>query len=181
MSNIFSKHHTQISYKLWNTLCLVISYHSVYGLLFVGAVLVIKKTTYALKTPSVVALPFMYGVESCSLYPSSHAESRLHLNQRFLVGIICVSRFLVSAVSLWSKNYFWPGDLDLWPMTLTFELDLDILPLDLHAKIQVNTSVRSAVRARHTDTHTHRQNDDAKTITPVADAGCKKNYGIKMT
>ena len=56
-------------------------------------------------------------------------------------------------------------------MTLTFELDLDILPLDLHAEIQVCTSVRSAVRARHT----HRQNDDAKTITPVADAGCKKH------
>ncbi len=58
-------------------------------------------------------------------------------------------------------------------MTLTFKLDLDILPLDLHAEIQVCTSVRSAVRARHT--HTDRQNDDAKTVTPVADAGCK-NY-----
>ncbi len=55
-------------------------------------------------------------------------------------------------------------------MTLTFKLDLDILLLDLHAKIQVCTSARSAVRARQTD----RQNDDAKTITPVADAGCNK-------
>ncbi len=36
-------------------------------------------------------------------------------------------------------------------MTLTFELDLDIRPSDLHAKIQVRMSVRSAVRARHTD------------------------------
>ena len=56
-------------------------------------------------------------------------------------------------------------------MTLTFELDLDILPFDLHAKIQVCTSVRSAVSARQT--HTHTLTDDAKTITPVADTGCK--------
>ncbi len=43
-------------------------------------------------------------------------------------------------------------------MTLTYELDLDILPLDLHAKIQVCMSVRSAVRVvthGHTDTQTH--------------------------
>ena len=53
-------------------------------------------------------------------------------------------------------------------MTLTFKLDLDILPLDLHTKIQVRMFVRSPVRARHTHT------DRAKTITPIADAGCKK-------
>ncbi len=86
----------------------------------------------------------------------------LHLNQSFHVGIICVTCSMVASVSLWSKNCFWPGDLDLWPVTLTFKLDLYILPLDLHAKIKVCMSVRSAVRARHT----HRQNDDAKTITP---------------
>ncbi len=44
-------------------------------------------------------------------------------------------------------------------MTLTYELDLDILPLNVHAKIQLCMSVRSAVRVRqtdgHTDTHTH--------------------------
>ena len=62
-------------------------------------------------------------------------------------------------------------------MTLTFELDLDILPLDLYTKIQVRMFVRSSVRARHTHTHTHRHTDRAKTITPVADAGC--NYKEK--
>ena len=36
-----------------------------------------------------------------------------------------------------TSKCFWPGDLDLWPLALTFELDLDILPLDLHTKIQV--------------------------------------------
>ena len=58
-------------------------------------------------------------------------------------------------------------------MTLTFELDLDIIPLDLQAKIQVCLSVRSAMSARQTDRQTDTQNDDAETITPVADTGCK--------
>ncbi len=48
-------------------------------------------------------------------------------------------------------------------MTLTYELDLDILQLDLHAKIQVCMSVRSAGIARRTDRHTN----DVKTITPI--------------
>ncbi len=58
-------------------------------------------------------------------------------------------------------------------MTLTFELDLDILPLDLHAKIQVRMSVCSTTRVV-THTQTDRQTDDVKSITPVADTGCKK-------
>ncbi len=54
------------------------------------------------------------------------------------------------------KIFFWPGDLELWPMTLTFKCDLCILPLDLLAKIQVCISVCLASRAvRHTHTHTH--------------------------
>ena len=53
------------------------------------------------------------------------------------------------------------------PLPLAYDLDLDVLPLDLHAKIQVQTSVRSAVRVV-TDTHTDKrcQNyDTIKTIT----------------
>ncbi len=61
-------------------------------------------------------------------------------------------------------------------MTLTFELDLDIRPLDLHAKIQVRMFVCSPVRARHT----HRHTDSAKTITPVAEAGCKNSPTIYL-
>ena len=59
-------------------------------------------------------------------------------------------------------------------VTLNFIPDIDILPLDLHAKTEVCISVRSVMRARHT----HTQNDNAKTITPVADVGCKnaQNY-----
>ncbi len=52
-------------------------------------------------------------------------------------------------------------------MTLTYKLDLDIHPLDLHAKIQVCMSVRSAGRVRRTHTQTHKHTDDVKTITPI--------------
>ncbi len=65
-------------------------------------------------------------------------------------------------------------DLDLFPMTLTltFKLDLDILPPDPHAEIQIRMSV-CLVRRVVTHVHTDRQTHDVKTITPVADAGCK--------
>ncbi len=101
-----------------------------------------KKTTYALKTPHVVLLP-----------------------------VVFLSSFfgMLLEVNWMSPCTFF--DLDLWPMTLTYELDLDTLLLDLHAKIQVSMSVRSAGIARRTDgqtdTHTHRHTHDVKTITPI--------------
>ncbi len=76
------------------------------------------------------------------------------------------------------ENVFWPSDLDLWPMTLTFGLGLDILPLDLHTEIQVCMSIRLAVRVvthRQTDRHT----DDVKTIAPdtsQCDLGCNNLF-----
>ena len=51
---------------------------------------------------------------------------------------------ITATLKIYMKNVFMPGDLDLWPMTLTFEIDLD------------------------TDTEMH----DAKTITPSTDARC---------
>ncbi len=75
-------------------------------------------------------------------------------------------------------NVFWPCDLDLWPMTLTYKLDLDILPLDLHAKFQVRMSVRLAVRVvtdTQTDTHTHRRCQNYYT-RHVTDVGCKNMF-----
>ncbi len=53
-------------------------------------------------------------------------------------------------------------------MTLTLKLDLDTFSLDLHAEMQACMSVRLARIVRQTDTQT----DNAKTITPSADAGC---------
>ena len=72
------------------------------------------------------------------------------------------------------NEHFLTRDLDLWPMTLTYEVHLDILPLDLHAKIQVRTSVRSAVRVV-TDTQMDRHTM-SKLLHPthVTDVRCKK-------
>ncbi len=59
-------------------------------------------------------------------------------------------------------NVFWPRDLDLWPMKLTFNLGLDILTLDLHAGIQICMSVRLGARVV---TNRHTYTDDVKTIS----------------
>ncbi len=72
---------------------------------------------------------------------------------------------------------------DLMTLTLTSELDLDILPLDLHAKIQVRMTVRSAVRVRQTHRQTHTY--DVKTITPVTSETrgviiCSVIYGVML-
>ena len=71
-------------------------------------------------------------------------------------------------------EHFWPHDLDLWPMTLTYGPDLDILPLDLHAKIQVCMSVRLARIARRTNGHTDTRCQNCYTHH-VRDVGCNKH------
>ena len=104
------------------------------------------------------------------------------------ITVISVSRFFGNSIHEiiddlqetfhWNThwNVFWPRDLDLWPMTLTYKLDLDILPLDLHAEIQVRMSVRLVVRVvthTQTDRHIHRQCQNYYT-RHVTDVGCKK-------
>ncbi len=57
------------------------------------------------------------------------------------------------------NHVFQPGDLDLWPMTLTFELIRDIMKVNVSTTFWVSMSNGSAVRAltdRHMHTHTHR-------------------------
>ena len=55
-------------------------------------------------------------------------------------------------------------------------------PLDQHAQIQVHMSVHSVGRVvTHRHTHTHTQMDDLKTITTIADAGCKNGWFLKVT
>ncbi len=92
--------------------------------------------------------------------------------------------FSMSIVYMPEQDLLQGHDLDLWPMTLTFELDLDMLRADPHAKIQVCMSVHSAGIVRRTDTqthtHTHTHTHDVKTITPSADAGCNKDFAEKI-
>jgi len=58
------------------------------------------------------------------------------------------------------SRFFGSCDLDLDPMTLTYELGLDILKY-LRTKNEVSRSRLSKVRARtgQTQTHTHTQTD----------------------
>ncbi len=65
-------------------------------------------------------------------------------------------------------------------MTLAFQLDLDTIKHDLHAKIQDCMYDRSARIVRQMDGRKDifrdRQTDNAKTITPSADSGCKWTF-----
>ena len=72
------------------------------------------------------------------------------------------------------RNVFWPGDFDLWPMTLTFKVDLDVLPLDLHAKTQVCLYVSPAVRMRQTDRHTDKMVSGVKIYNFMVFYGLKE-------
>ncbi len=94
-----------------------------------------KKNVYALKTPHVVFLPVI-----CLSFFFGRSIDKLQGSQKSMERPI---------------ELFWPCDVDLWPMTLTYLLDVDILPLDLHAKIQVCMSVRSPRRVRRMHTHTY--------------------------
>ncbi len=106
-----------------------------------------EKNAYALKTPHVVSVQ---SYSSVSSFASQSMKASLNFES------LSIERPI--------ENIFWPRDLDLWPMTLTYKLDLDILPLDLRAKNQDCLFVRSPTRVV-TDTHTH--TNDVETITPI--------------
>ncbi len=72
------------------------------------------------------------------------------------------------------KWRFQCGDLDLWPMTLTFELGWDLTKVYFHTKFRDPRSNGLAVRALtnwQTHTHTHTQKDGTDFIPSTADAG----------
>ncbi len=73
-----------------------------------------------------------------------------------------------------SENHFFQnGDLDLWPMTLTFELIQDIVKVNPSTKFWVRIFNGSAGRAL-TNEHTHTQTHGTDFIPSTADAGGKK-------
>ncbi len=85
-------------------------------------------------------------------------------------------------------HVFQHGDLDLWPMTLTFELVQDIIEVHTSTKFWVRTSNRSAVRALtdgQTDGQTNRQTGPILYPRPLTREGIiisfLINYGIKIT
>ena len=82
--------------------------------------------------------------------------------------------YLVTLVN----RVFCACDLDLDPMTLTYELGLGILKMYLHTNNEVSRSRLSKVRAR--TGQTDRQTDATKTITTTALAGGKKFRNVSQ-
>ncbi len=70
------------------------------------------------------------------------------------------------------NNVFHHGDLNLWSMTLTFELIREMVEIHLSTKFWVRISNGSDVRVL-TDTQTHTQTDGTDFIPSTADAGGK--------
>ncbi len=133
------------------------------SLWFVGALTkveflhrLIQKVHMTLTSLCILGL-LMSGHSFCSQDHSSSLMWSYSLSSKWLFSTISVkivneTTYALKTPHLIEKKHFWPGDLDLWPMTLTFKLDLDGLPLDLHTKMKVCTSVRSTTRARQTHT-----------------------------
>ncbi len=89
--------------------------------------------------------------------------------------------FVHSNQKILKMTFFWPCDLDLWPMTLTFELVREIIKVNPCVKFCDHTPNGSAVRAltdRHTDTHTH--TDGSVFITSTADAGGNNERPLRL-
>jgi len=80
-------------------------------------------------------------VTACCVRPSYGARPTMHC-QWGLLG---------------SFSFFVPGDLDLWPLTLTFEFRRDFCTVYLTAKFDRSTFSRSEVHVR-TNTLTNKQN-----------------------
>ncbi len=77
------------------------------------------------------------------------------------------------SVELPGNHIFSSGDVDILPMTLTFELDLDMHQVDLHVKVLVHMSNGSAMKVlKYIQTHTH--TDETDSITSTTDVGGKE-------
>ncbi len=85
------------------------------------------------------------GKNNCSRQGSLLQKGKFHLYQS-------LPDFCSTMMKSHRKTFF-----NLVTLTFTFKLGLDILPVDLHAKIQGRTFVRSALRVRQTHRHTHSQ------------------------
>ena len=75
------------------------------------------------------------------------------------------------------NHVFWPGDLDLWPMTLIFKLIQEVMKVKPCTKFRDHRSNGSAGRVLtegQTHTHTDTQTDKTVFITSTADAGGNK-------
>ncbi len=80
------------------------------------------------------------------------------------------------AIWTFGNHVFQPGDLDLWPMTLTFELIRDIIKVNASTKFRVCMSNGSAMRAlTDRQTHTHTQTGPILYPRPLTREGINLN------
>ena len=112
-----------------------------------------------MKTPRVVALQFMYGVEYIIITSTASVRRKKYLADDQVeaaetpVNVICASCFQVSITNdrCWDRIYCGAMTLTFDLESLTLKLSLDMLRPDLHAKNRLCMSVRSARMARRKD------------------------------
>ncbi len=106
----------------------------------------VNENAYALKTAHLVALPFIYGVAciiiSHKIYIYYGDDCQCLLSQwprmqSYPAAWITAFPMVNGQQCMPKEDIVGLGDLDLWPMTLPFELGLDMFRHDLHVKIQV--------------------------------------------
>ncbi len=102
-------------------------------------------------------------LDHCFLHKSSLMSSMMREKLQRRDALIATRCSLLPLITSYSSqciltgDVFGLGDLDLWPMTLTFELGLDIFMHESHAKIQVCIHIYLARIVRRKDGQTHTQ------------------------
>ncbi len=76
-------------------------------------------------------------------------------------------------LNLQKSSFFWPGDLDLWPMTLAIELGLDIIKVHPHTIFMSVCQTVQPWECSLTDRNTETWTDKTDSITSTAAAGGK--------
>ncbi len=126
-----------------------------------------KQFNKIFQTPNIINL-LSSSYQSMTINPLQKWNSIRFENIPHHILYSCIPQFLgISIDEVMSdpqEPFHWNG--------LTYEFDLDIHPLDFDAKIQVSMSVCSAGRVRRTEW----QDDEIKTITPIADVGCNEGH-----
>ena len=121
----------------------------------------IKKTLKCCCTSRVPNLPIGRQMTSCGdIIPWRHDVMTSYHEVTYIIMSHHTPAFCILALKPENHRHrvFWPGDLDLWPMTLTIEVVRDFIKVNLFVEFGEHTSIRSAVRV-FTKWHTHTQTD----------------------
>ena len=125
----------------------------------------------------------------CQMYyysslPVSRSLRSFKTTGFFIAGVFITGFFFTRIIrQTTSSKHF----LTWWPWPLTYDLDLwtwprypSTWPTHQRSGLYVCPFSRESVH-RQTDRHTHTHTDYVKTITPIADAGCKEQCRAVQT